>query len=182
MITIDIPDYFNTIIPRIYEIIYYTKSNQSLTTACDCCDFGVFKLDKEGIFELLIILEHEETEEDITEAYIHLVYKGRFLDLVQIDDGNNYLLPPEEIDYSFDKVYELCDCLSSSIVKDGKCKNCYIYDYYNEDRCAVCFENNGRWCKLECGHTFHLHCVNELNKCPMCRSALNISMHYYPYY
>lgn len=52
-----------------------------------------------------------------------------------------------------------------------------------EDVCAICMEEEGEQCgactTLECGHTFHVHCVlhwfrYENSTCPLCRSRRDL--------
>jgi hypothetical protein len=80
------------------------------------------------------------------------------------------------------KEWTMCPCRSVA-KKDGLCKECYIHSYERTEEeggnCAICYENNGRWTKLQCGHIFHTYCINNLDnvplkgwtiKCPLCRS------------
>jgi hypothetical protein len=42
----------------------------------------------------------------------------------------------------------------------------------NSEECPVCCDYTGDWCKIKCGHKFHIKCILECvqtsNKCPYC--------------
>jgi hypothetical protein len=46
----------------------------------------------------------------------------------------------------------------------------------DDENCMICFETNGTWCKLKCGHAFHTNCIMQAFrsnlKCPVCRNDL----------
>lgn len=87
----------------------------------------------------------------------------------------------EFLDKIQEKEWTMCPCKTVA-KKDGLCKECYIHSYERTEEeggnCAICYENNGRWTKLECGHIFHRHCIRDMDtvpnkvstiKCPLCR-------------
>jgi len=47
----------------------------------------------------------------------------------------------------------------------------------NED-CMLCFDSNGEWCEIKCGHKYHLSCIakcitpGQINKCPYCQKNI----------
>ena len=55
----------------------------------------------------------------------------------------------------------------------------YLYNYNpspNED-CMVCYNSNDSWCKLKCGHAYHVDCIKQClndksNKCPYCKQSI----------
>ena len=76
-----------------------------------------------------------------------------------------------------------CAC-GTWAIRDGKCEDCYMFHLEKEDNCSICLENGGWWQKLECGHSFHRHCILRTAleapvqvqgklavKCPLCRHA-----------
>ena len=78
-------------------------------------------------------------------------------------------------------LYQICRC-GDEATKDGWCDNCYIHRYTRTEEeggdCSICYENEGRWVRLECKHEFHLHCyhkidfdVKEGRRCPLCRKV-----------
>jgi hypothetical protein len=88
------------------------------------------------------------------------------------------------------KQWTICPC-NSIAKKDGFCEECYIHSYERTEEeggnCAICYENNGRWIKLECGHIFHTYCIRNvvttssngssngwIKKCPLCRREWDI--------
>jgi len=57
----------------------------------------------------------------------------------------------------------------------------------DNDICSICWEkpdDTKTWTKLNCGHLFHINCVNKWLKtqltCPMCRSPINSSINQEP--
>lgn len=44
------------------------------------------------------------------------------------------------------------------------------------DDCSICFDNVNEWCKLSCGHLFHIPCIKECvktrSKCPLCNQEI----------
>jgi hypothetical protein len=44
------------------------------------------------------------------------------------------------------------------------------------DDCPICFDNTNEWCKLSCGHQFHITCIKECSKsrskCPICNQDM----------
>jgi hypothetical protein len=82
------------------------------------------------------------------------------------------------------KGWTLCMCKRLA-EKDGMCEECYIHSYERTEEeggnCCICYENNGRWTKLECGHIFHRHCAYNIKKengfvvkCPLCRKPSDL--------
>lgn len=85
------------------------------------------------------------------------------------------------------KKYEICICENYFTIKDGFCRCCYPLATDNGDKCAICMDNSvARWMKTDCGHIFHYHCWNkiekvnkqqadEYRKCPLCRTHIKSS-------
>jgi hypothetical protein len=48
-----------------------------------------------------------------------------------------------------------------------------------KDDCLICFDNVNEWCKLSCGHQFHIPCIKECiktrSKCPLCNQEINFT-------
>jgi hypothetical protein len=79
--------------------------------------------------------------------------------------------------------YEICMC-GETASKDGWCVGCYIHRYTRTEEeggvCSCCYENEGRWVRLECKHEIHLSCFHKIEfdvkkgrKCPLCRHQSN---------
>jgi hypothetical protein len=45
----------------------------------------------------------------------------------------------------------------------------------HDEDCPICFDNNNEWCKLPCGHKYHIKCIKTRSKCPMCNQDLTFS-------
>jgi hypothetical protein len=47
------------------------------------------------------------------------------------------------------------------------------------DECPICYDNNHDWCKLSCGHKFHIPCIKKCvetkTTCPICRQDINFT-------
>lgn len=90
------------------------------------------------------------------------------------------------LDYFVDKVYPLSSCCSSIYVYTNStlCYNCFKEQYENDEKCAICLENIGKWAKLPCEHKFHGQCIRKIHshensngkwyyRCPICRQRFN---------
>jgi hypothetical protein len=54
-------------------------------------------------------------------------------------------------------------------------KNIYESCENPNEPCMICFDIEGEWCKLSCGHIYHLNCITkclQYNKCPYCQKNL----------
>ena len=73
--------------------------------------------------------------------------------------------------------YELCKC-GDIAEQDEWCIMCYVHRYTRTEAeggvCCCCYENEGRWIRLECKHELHQHCFNKLASmlCPLCRAPV----------
>lgn len=44
----------------------------------------------------------------------------------------------------------------------------------NDNCCLICYLGNETECiKLNCGHYYHLNCINKLKNCPYCNKKIN---------
>jgi hypothetical protein len=54
--------------------------------------------------------------------------------------------------------------------------NSYNLISSNDGDCMICYDSNGEWCKLRCGHTYHVNCIKECmktsKKCPYCQIVI----------
>ena len=61
------------------------------------------------------------------------------------------------------------------------------YTCADDENCMICLDTNGTWCKLKCGHAFHLICIEQCiivpsnyrfskpikpSKCPYCQQVI----------
>jgi hypothetical protein len=78
----------------------------------------------------------------------------------------------ERIEKDINITYKFCKCGQTCFKNYDQCKNCYTYNYINEENCSICLENNYCWCVLPCGHHFHTLCIRKVEnkKCPLCRA------------
>lgn len=93
------------------------------------------------------------------------------------------------------KTHFLCKCGGKAIERLGnRCETCFLYNFKrkDDDRCAICLEDEGRWIQLSCLHVIHQHCWDSNNtnssngflmKCPICRTRVQPKKCYknYPY-
>jgi hypothetical protein len=137
---------------------------------CDECDYHKVRM------SLVVYYEYHPKKNDM-----HI--DSLLLDADIATKENMY----EFLDKIQEKQWTICPCKSVA-KKDGLCRECYIHSYERTEEegghCAICYENNGRWMKMECGHIFHSYCVRNLDgipsshgwikKCPLCRKECDI--------
>lgn len=130
--------------------------------------------------DVLLLAEKEDCDCDKDVGYIiGLDYEGRNLFYKRINETTleNALKIVGYIKAS----YQICQC-GNAATKEGWCNTCYIRRHTRTEAeggdCSVCYENEGRWVRLECKHELHLHCHDKIEpdvshgcgrKCPLCR-------------
>lgn len=54
--------------------------------------------------------------------------------------------------------------------------NLIDYTPIENEECIICFESDGDWCKLQCGHPFHVCCMKKCleskSGCPVCKQNI----------
>jgi hypothetical protein len=83
----------------------------------------------------------------------------------------------------------MCYHCMDNLVEKGKqcCDPCDISKITYFDMCSICQDDDyltvaSVWCKLECSHIFHKHCILQIKchagerfKCPLCRHDQSLS-------
>ena len=94
---------------------------------------------------------------------------------------NNLL---EELEkYDLTKLFPCEHCMHTFLKKgETACQICERAKIVYKEMCAICHDDHfsteeSVWCKLECDHVFHKHCILQICncnhckiKCPLCRN------------
>lgn len=174
------PKSLNIIIPRIYNVWYKEHHDNH-----EKFENKLLYILKNGwVLQFISVIRQEYNEiydVDVNDEYIYFeVYNdNKLIKKMNVYDKGEWITPEYfKNNFILEEYYKYCKC-SELIFIDNKCKDCYIWNYINDERCCVCFETDGCWVQLVCKHAFHPHCVENLDKCPLCRAPKEyFNLHY----
>lgn len=191
MITITTPSYFTIIVPRMYRLVWEDRENilpdtLGMTRLIDTPSFQRDRWDIYFFCERNYVTDEYGEEMESDDITTLVTFTVEFNEQIVYEHSvckDGIWVSPEEFTNSLkiEETYNLCNCYRE-IKLNNQCNDCYIFHYENEDRCSVCLDNGGQWSKLQCGHIFHSYCIDQVEKCPLCRRFKKIEMTHYPFF
>ena len=188
---IEIPFWLQERMYRAYEIFYheyctmeYSKLLKLFEDNKDIIDeysFGKFSIILTGIFE-----DTDYYNDTHLMLEIDIRYNDKLLDSFNISSNMTTMISVNSFKtlYKLKERYTFCtECNRKGFIGMELCKICYLNYCKGPEPCCICFNENGVWHKMKCGHVLHKYCYIQIKnqKCPLCRANLEYE-EIYPYY
>ena len=126
----------------------------------------------------------EKTLEEMAVEYYQLKDQFHVLekDYSKVKEENvkltNHLGNVNNINTKLNKEKSMMQRITSTIIDTFK-----IRKKYENEICSICREMTGDKSVMNCGHTFHMECLNKAlkrnDKCPVCRQSVSLSLFTY---